>query len=202
MIALGTLRRRLTIVANVRDAVLHFMYYRIGNFRAGWKGVRLGSGARVSPHAEFDGEAFIGRATIGRNVSLGRGTYINSGEISSAKIGRWCSIGYDVLIGPTEHDLLKISTSPRFPGNERLELGPNREDLPPPVIEDDVWIGAKAIILRGVRIGSGAVVAAGAVVISDVEPFTVVGGVPARPLAQRFTTPEARAYSRRILNQS
>lgn len=52
----------------------------------------------------------------------------------------------------------------------------------PVIIEDDVVIGANAVVLEGVRVGRGAVVAAGAIVISDVEPYTVVGGVPARVL--------------------
>jgi acetyltransferase-like isoleucine patch superfamily enzyme len=55
----------------------------------------------------------------------------------------------------------------------------------PVVIEDDVWVGANAVILPGVKIGQGAVVGAGAVVSRDVESFTVVGGVPARMIAKR-----------------
>lgn len=50
----------------------------------------------------------------------------------------------------------------------------------------DVWIGARAIVLEGVRIGDGAVVAAGAVVTHDVAPYTIVGGVPARAIRKRF----------------
>jgi acetyltransferase-like isoleucine patch superfamily enzyme len=53
------------------------------------------------------------------------------------------------------------------------------------VIEDDVWIGHGATVLKGVRIGRGAVVAAGAVVTRNVEPYTVVGGVPARLIGRR-----------------
>jgi len=53
------------------------------------------------------------------------------------------------------------------------------------VIEDDVWIAARAIILPGVRIGKGAVIAAGAVVTKDVPPYTVVGGIPARKIKSR-----------------
>jgi len=55
----------------------------------------------------------------------------------------------------------------------------------PVAIEDDVWVGANAVILPGVKIGRGAVVGAGAVVTSDVDSFTVVGGVPARIIAKR-----------------
>ncbi|HPU00025.1 MAG TPA: DapH/DapD/GlmU-related protein, partial [Armatimonadota bacterium] len=57
--------------------------------------------------------------------------------------------------------------------------------LAPIVIEDYVWIGSRATVLPGVRIGRGAVVAAGAVVTRDVAPLTVVGGVPARPIGER-----------------
>lgn len=55
------------------------------------------------------------------------------------------------------------------------------------VIGNDVWIGNRAVILRGVTIGDGAVVGAGAVVTKDVEPYTIVGGVPARPIRRRFS---------------
>lgn len=55
-----------------------------------------------------------------------------------------------------------------------------------PVIGHDVWIGAKATILRGVKIGHGAVIAAGAVVNKDVEPYSIVGGIPAKHIRYRF----------------
>lgn len=55
------------------------------------------------------------------------------------------------------------------------------------IIGNDVWIGARAIILSGVKIGDGAIIAAGAVVTKDVEPYTIAGGVPAKPIRKRFT---------------
>lgn len=58
------------------------------------------------------------------------------------------------------------------------------------VIGDDVWIGARAIVLQGVSIGDGAVIAAGAVVRQDVPPFAVVAGVPARVVSQRQVPPK------------
>ena len=57
----------------------------------------------------------------------------------------------------------------------------------PPIIEDDVWIGCNATILQGVKIGTGAIVAAGAVVTKDVPPYAIVGGVPAKIIKYRFT---------------
>ena len=55
------------------------------------------------------------------------------------------------------------------------------------MVGNDVWIGYEAVILSGVRIGDGAIVAARAVVAGDVEPYTIVGGVPAKPIRKRFT---------------
>ena len=66
------------------------------------------------------------------------------------------------------------------------------------VIEDDVWVGANAIILKGVRVGEGAIISAGAVVTKNVEPYTIVGGVPAKKLKMRFS-PDEIVRHRKIL---
>jgi acetyltransferase-like isoleucine patch superfamily enzyme len=65
--------------------------------------------------------------------------------------------------------------------------------LRPTTIEDDAWIGARAIVLAGVTIGRGAIVAAGSVVTRDVAPYAVVGGAPARKLRDRFENEDDRA---------
>ena len=68
------------------------------------------------------------------------------------------------------------------------------------VIGSDVWIGHGAVILGGVRVGDGAIVAAGAVVTGDVPPMTVVGGNPARVIRRRFSTPEEEERHRNYLD--
>jgi len=120
-------------------------------------------------------------------LTIGDGTFVNYGcslcAMREVTIGARVHIGPFVMIIDTDfHDLY------------------DREKRPEPVpivVEDDVWIGAKASILRGVTIGRGAVVGVGAVVHRDVAPFSVVGGVPARELkrldATRFGTREGEA---------
>ena len=108
-------------------------------------------------------------------------------------IGKFCSIacGAKFLFTSTNHTLKSLSTYP-FPifyeawdtsVSEITEARDNRGDI---VIGSDVWIGYEAVILSGVRIGDGAIVAARAVVTRDVPPYTIVGGVPARPIRRRF----------------
>jgi acetyltransferase-like isoleucine patch superfamily enzyme len=114
------------------------------------------------------------RLEVGRGAVLriGKGTYLNRNTVVVANkrvdIGRDCRISWDVVIMDDDQHAI-----------------PGTEGGPKPVfIEDNVWIGCRSIILKGVRIGTGAIVAAGAVVTKDVPPHAVVGGVPARVINQ------------------
>lgn len=124
-------------------------------------------------------------------VVVGKGTY---GEIhitdwspleTKLYIGSYCSIapGVQFLLGG-EHQITSISTYPfkvhKF-GYER-EAG-SKGNI---VVKDDVWIGTNAIICSGITIGQGAIIAAGAVVTKDVEPYSIVGGNPAKIIKYRF----------------
>lgn len=142
------------------------------------------------------------------NCTIGAFTYINAGgNFSDTSIGRYCSIAEEVVTGPGQHRTDYLSTHPfvydptddtaRLGGFEsyRRILGKKPLNASPPptkfvqphiTIGHDVWIGLRAIILRGVTIGDGAVVAAGAVVTKDVAPYTIVGGTPAKPIRRRF----------------
>lgn len=98
---------------------------------------------------------------------------------STEKIGKYCSIASNVHLGLAQHPLHTISTHPIFyPRGFKCD-----SDV---IVDNDVWIGCNALIMGGVHIHNGAVVAAGAVVTKDVPPYAIVAGVPARILRYRF----------------
>lgn len=118
-------------------------------------------------------------------------------------IGKYCAIasGATFLMAGAEHPTMGVSTYPftMFGGQwaERtldLVTGmPSRGDT---VIGNDVWIGYRATVLPGVRIGDGAIIAAGAMVTADVPPYTIVGGNPAKPIRARFDDADVDALLR------
>lgn len=108
-------------------------------------------------------------------------------------IGRFCSIasGARFIMGSANHRISSVSTYPFsvFGGVWEENTPPYLSQLPfkgDTVVGNDVWIGRESVIMPGVRIGDGAIVAACSVVAKDVEPYTVVGGNPARPIKKRF----------------
>ena len=135
---------------------------------------------------------------IGEFSYLGQKTKIANKKQS--KIGKYCSISHEVLIGLSQHPLDTLTTHGfitnektfainnllTVPKENRVDMGSKL--MPPVIIKNDVWIGYRAIIMDGVTISDGAVVAAGAVVTKDVEPYTIVGGVPAKPIKKGFQT--------------
>lgn len=126
------------------------------------------------------------------NSALGRFTYIGESSIvNNASIGSFCSIGPNVKIGLGIHPTNLVSTSPVFYSPPRIfNISFTNQQLfqeyRQSIIGNDVWIGANAVILDGVEIGNGAVIAAGAVVVDDVPPYSIYGGVPAKQIRKRF----------------
>lgn len=120
--------------------------------------------------------------SVDRNCIIGKYTYIGRYcSITKTKIGNYCSIADNVFIGQGEHDFSKPSTNVIFVENDYEDMTKK-----PCIIENDVWIGANANVLRGVTIGNGAVIGAGAIVTKDVPPFAIIVGAPARVLKFRF----------------
>ncbi len=107
-------------------------------------------------------------------------------------IGKFCAIAKDVkfIMNGANHKLCGISTYPfSIFGSGWERITPTKEELPyrgDTVVGNDVWIGYDSLIMPGVKIGDGAVIAARSVVAADVAPYTIVGGNPAKLIRQRF----------------
>ena len=124
---------------------------------------------------------FSGKISIGYATTLGYDNFF-SGDIT---IGKYCQIGADVAIHTTNHPMSFLSTyiSKNLFDGELSSL----KEIKRTVIGNDVWIGHNVIILGNVTIGNGAILAAGAVVTKDVAAYTIVAGVPAKPVKKRFS---------------
>ncbi len=112
-------------------------------------------------------------------IKVGRSFSINSGAMidgrGTVSIGDYVMIGPNVVIVSSDHDFKNVE-GPMAKRNHVLNSV---------VIGDDVWIGANVVINSGLNIGNGVVIAAGAVVVDDVEDYTIVGGVPAKVIGER-----------------
>ncbi len=110
---------------------------------------------------------------------LGENSYIGSFSVigcnESIKIGKNCMIAQGVSIRDTDHSFKKLNTPMNKQGIVTSAI----------LIEDNVWIGYGAVITKGVKIGSGSIIGANAVVTKDVEPNSIVGGVPAKLIKTR-----------------
>lgn len=111
--------------------------------------------------------------------------------VNYAKIGSFCSIAENVTIGPAEHPIHELSTSPIFLEGENCMrknlLKKKYNPYKKTIIGNDVWIGKGAIVKAGITIDNGAVVAMGAVVTKNIGPYEIWGGCPAKKIGQRFS---------------
>ena len=158
------------------------------NARVRLRRCRLGRRVTVwgNPHVNATGELTVGdRVTVhsflsrvqlsagpGARLTVGDDTYVNNGAVLSARqsvtVGARCQIASGVILMDADFHAVGALSAPG--------------KAAPIVIEDDVWLATRAVVLKGVTVGRGSVVATGAVVTKDVPPYTLVAGVPARPI--------------------
>ena len=156
----------------------------------------------------FPQVCFIQNTVSNPNITIGDYTYYDDPEDSEnfernvlyhfpfigdrLIIGKFCALarGITFIMNGANHRLDGFSTYPfQIFGNGWESVQPQPQELPykgDTVIGNDVWIGYGAVIMPGVQVGDGAIIAAKSVVVSDVAPYTIVGGNPARCIRQRF----------------
>lgn len=110
--------------------------------------------------------------------------------IINTKIGKFCSIANCVKVGQAEHPYNWVSTSPVFyKGRDSISTKFSTFERPvdkETIIGNDVWIGENCIIKQGVKVGHGSIIGMGSIVTKDVEPYSIVGGNPAKIIRMRF----------------
>ncbi len=165
--------------------------------------------AIIHPLQGFPQVCFIKNTVSNPNIIIGNYTYYDDPEDSQnfernvlyhypfigdkLIIGKFCAIatGVQFIMNGANHKLSGFSTFPFFVfGNGWEDSAPQPGELPykgDTVVGNDVWIGYQALIMPGVKIGNGAIISSRAVVTSDVPPYSIVGGNPAKVLKQRFT---------------
>lgn len=176
----------MSILKYIKSIIKHLVYkMKYGNSKvhigAEVDGLSsLSSGVVVFPRAKL------------LKCSIGRASYIQENAVLvNCRIGAFCSIASNVRVGLPDHPLHFVSTHPSFYDfsqpliqfyTDEIKYSHSKANL----IGNDVWIGDGAFIRSGITIGTGAVVAADSVVVKDVEPYSIVGGNPAKHIKYRF----------------
>jgi len=145
-----------------------------------WRRYKFGNGFHAGRGVSLWAKNMI---EIGENFYIGRFSQIEC----DTKIGdNVIFANYVALVGRYDHNYQQIGVPTRLASQIR-DADYNWKGLNSKIIiEDDVWIGYGAIVMSGVKIGQGSIIASGSIVTKDVEPFSIYGGTPARKIANRF----------------
>lgn len=166
--------------------------------------MKLSEVPTVHPTASVT-DTTLGRWTeVGAFTSIGASSFgdysyiVEYGQVLFAQVGKFASIASQVRLNPSNHPIERASShhftyrcADYFADAEHDEAIFEWRRATAVTVGHDVWIGHAATVMPGVRVGDGAVIGAGAVVTRDVAPYTIVTGVPARPLRPRFPAPVA-----------
>ena len=132
-----------------------------------------------------------------KTISLGSHIFIGSGAYFSTTHS-YIQIGSKIMFGPGVK-LLGGDHNVSLLGKYMIDVEEKNVTTDAPIIiEDDVWVGANVIILKGVTVHMGSIIAAGSVVNKDVEPYTIVGGIPAKKIKDRFNQDEIRFHKEQL----
>jgi len=151
-----------------------------------YHGVTIDAGSHLSDFNVLFSGVSLSKSKLGRHTYIQKNTSINN-----SVVGNFCSIAAEVTIGLGQHPTNHVSTHPAFFSNtqplaksfaSRNICATSQQTI----IGHDVWIGQGAMIMDGVNVGHGAIVAAGAVVTKAVPAYAIVGGVPAKVIRFRF----------------
>lgn len=170
------------------------------------KKIKIASSCNICSSSKFEGCNSIGENSYFCGY-LGYGTYMGAECHVSATFGRYCCVGQHVRTAFGNHPVDKwVSVHPAFFSVAKQAnftyVTENRFDeytfadennRTAIKVGNDVWIGDNALIIAGVKIGDGAVIASGAVVTRDVPPYAIVGGIPAKIIRYRFTEKQIQA---------
>ena len=154
----------------------------------------IDKGCMISETTSIGNNSHILDNTILNNCTIGKFSYISrNGLVQNTTIGNYCSIANNVTLGLGSHPVELFSTSPIFYrkkntfGKDVIEKDIDFEEYKPINIGNDVWIGANAIVLDGVTIETGAIIASGAIVTKNIPAYAIVAGVPAKIIKHRFS---------------
>ncbi len=165
------------MLSRLRRACL-VIYYR-GTLKSVGKRFRIGEGSQiVTPRM----------LSVGHNCFFGPRFYLSSPE--EVRIGNNVMFGPEVMILGGDHDFATLGIPMRF--------SPNVGRSGPIIIEDDVWVGARCLLIKGVRLGTGSVIGAGSVVTHSLPPFSVAAGNPCRVIRTRFSEAEIIEHRRAL----
>ncbi|MGB3329061.1 MAG: DapH/DapD/GlmU-related protein [Thermomicrobiales bacterium] len=158
----------------------------------------LGEAPTVHPSSRIHDTTLGVWTDIGPNCAIGESAigdytyFAGDAQVMYATVGRFCSIASHVRINPGNHPMTRVTQHHMTYRRAMFGFGEDDTDFfqwrrdHHVTIGNDVWIGHAAIIMPGITIGDGAVIGSAAVVTRDVAPYTIVGGVPAKPIRDRF----------------